>query len=49
MNSQIILLNNILILSMLTNEFNVIQKKVQVLLGGEWQFNEMISKYTWKK
>ena len=34
MNSQIILLNNILILSMLTNEFNMIQKKASGFIGG---------------
>lgn len=36
MNSQIILVNNILILSTLTNEFNVIQKKKKAsgFIGG---------------
>ena len=35
MNSQIILVNNILILSTLTNEFNVIQKKkASGFIGG---------------
>lgn len=51
MNSQLTLLNKMLILSMLTNKFNVIQtkKKQQFFLWGrEWQFNKIISKYTWK-